>query len=299
MGFSPPSRGGIQPLRPGTGWPWTTVAHWVGAGSMASRRARPSGRPVAGIGGMRFVVLRGRDCRDAGVAAAALDRGVFDAVAGVDHVVAAVADEGVLAGLAEHRVGLRRCRSGCRGRRSPPCPRRSARGGRGGSRGPRRSRRRAAGKLTMRTPGWVPTSEKEASSRPGPPTSAPPAQPPPAASRSPSGAAVEEGRAGLAADQAVGARAAVEAIGAGAGLEEVVLGAAADHVVALAAVDPDAADGDQRALRLRSGRCRGRGRPSASGRGRRARIRPASARSSARRRSGGRSRGRRRGGPRR
>ena len=43
-----------------------------------------------------------------------------------------------------------------------------------------------AGKETCRTPGWAGVSAKEASSRPGPPTSAPPAQPPPAASRSPS-----------------------------------------------------------------------------------------------------------------
>jgi hypothetical protein len=39
------------------------------------------------------------------LAAAALNRLVADAVAGVDHVVAAVADEDVFAGLAEHAVG--------------------------------------------------------------------------------------------------------------------------------------------------------------------------------------------------
>src|SRR6185312_1657916 len=55
--------------------------------------------------GDAFVVFRFRDRRDAGMTAAALDRVVFDAVAGIDHVVAAVAHEDVLAGLAEHRVG--------------------------------------------------------------------------------------------------------------------------------------------------------------------------------------------------
>ena len=41
------------------------------------------------------------------------------------------------------------------------------------------------GKEMISRPGWAWVSAKEASSRPGPPTRAPPAQPPPAASRSP------------------------------------------------------------------------------------------------------------------
>ena len=41
------------------------------------------------------------------------------------------------------------------------------------------------GKEMISRPGWAWVSAKEASSLPGPPTIAPPAQPPPAASRSP------------------------------------------------------------------------------------------------------------------
>src|ERR1700748_3678027 len=56
---------------------------------------------------MGFLCFVGFFAGAAAVAAAALYRVVPLAFAGVDHVVAAVADEGVAAGLAEHRVGLR------------------------------------------------------------------------------------------------------------------------------------------------------------------------------------------------
>ncbi len=68
--------------------------------------ARPAGLPVPGVSLVSVLPpLPLTVFFSGGRAAAALDREVLDAVAGVDHVVAAVAVEAVLAGLAEHRVG--------------------------------------------------------------------------------------------------------------------------------------------------------------------------------------------------
>ena len=180
-----PARGGFSREVRGRGCRTWFSAQLKGAGSTlveegaafgaAGRRDGLDGR------GPSFSV-----CRDAGVAAAALDREVADAVAGVDHVVAAVAEEDVLAGLAEHRVGaavadqdvvVEGALHVLVGRREVDVVAAGDRVDPGGVLGEGDDRAGRVGRV----------SAKEASSRPPPPTSAPPAQPPPAASRSPSG----------------------------------------------------------------------------------------------------------------
>src|SRR6185312_8592994 len=195
----------------------------------------------------RFMGFGFRLSWDGRAAAAALDRVVLDPVAGVDHVFAAVADEDVFAGLAEHRVRLGVADQGVGaegalhvlvGRRKVHAVAAGDRRDPGGVRG--EADDQAAGVVAGLGEGGV-VAAAAADQRPARATSA-------RCQQVAAGAAVEEGRAGSAADQAVGARAAVKPVGPGTGLEEVVLGAAADHVVAEAAGDADEADRDQRAF---------------------------------------------------
>ncbi len=237
-----------------------TSAQPTGAGSKVSTKASPFGRR-AGRGGSPLTIRA--------PAAHWIDF-VADAVAGVEHVVAAAAVDAVDAGLAEDAV------AGAVADQDVVVE-----GALHVLVGAGQAHRVAAADRV--DPGLVPGEGDVEQAGvglglgEGGVVAARAADDLPAGAAAPRGqqvavlAAVEEGRARDAADQAVGAGAAVEPVAAEAGLDQVVLGTAFDRVVAEAAGEADAADFRQRAFDARAGRCRGRGRPSASAPGRRRR----------------------------
>ena len=240
--------------------PCLTTEQLKGSGSKESVRARPAGLPVGWVKPLPPGFFLGGRPRPHWIAKSR------DAVAGVDHVVAAVAEEDVFAGLAEHAVGAAVADQdvpvegalhvlvGAVEANAVAAPDLVDPGGvlrEGDDQEPRvrlglgEGGVVAAGPADDRAAGAAAARRQQVAVR----------------------TSIEIGRAGQAADQAVGAVAAVELVGAEAGLDQVVLGAAPDRVVAESAGEAGAADRLQRAFDQQRVVRRDRGRPSASGRG--------------------------------